>query len=69
MKERAQVIRVNCNRCGKEMLKYQRSREDEEKFPFPFDSICGFCITPAEVSRHYPKSRGAYLKHNKRKRI
>jgi hypothetical protein len=44
------------------MSKWQRPIELEEAHPFPFDSICGFCITPEEVARHYPNSRGVYLK-------
>jgi hypothetical protein len=62
MRERGQVIRVNCRRCGREMAKWQRSKEDEEAHPFPFDSICGFCITPEEVLRHYPNAKGTFLK-------
>jgi hypothetical protein len=44
------------------MMKWQRPKEDEEAHPFPFDSICGFCITPEEVARHYPNTKGIYLK-------
>ena len=62
MRERGQVIRVNCKRCGREMAKWQRSKEDEEAHPFPFDSICGRCITQEEVWKVYPLSRGIFLK-------
>jgi hypothetical protein len=36
------------------MMKWQRSKEDEEAYPFPFDSICGRCITTEEAKRAYP---------------
>lgn len=62
MKGRGQVISINCKRCGREMAKWQRSKEDEEAHPFPFDSICGFCITPEEVARRYPNTKGTFLK-------
>jgi len=62
MKERGQVIVVDCKRCGKKMSKWQRPKELEEAHPFPFDSICGFCTTPEEVARYYPNSKGIYLK-------
>jgi hypothetical protein len=62
MKEKAQAIRVKCKRCGKEMSKWQRSKELEEAHQLPFDGICGFCIQPEEVARHYPNTRGNYLK-------
>jgi ribosomal protein S26 len=65
MKERGQVIVVNCKRCGREMPKWELLIKREVTHPFPFDSICGFCITPEEVARHYPNSRGVYLKSNK----
>lgn len=54
MRERGQVIRVNCKRCGAKMAKWKRSAEDEAEHPFPFDSICGFCISPEEVNKQYP---------------
>jgi hypothetical protein len=57
MKERGQVIVVNCKKCGKEMPKWQRSKELEEAHPFPFDSICGLCISPEEVARYYPNAK------------
>ena len=62
MKERGQVIRVNCRRCSREMAKWQRSKEDEEAHPFPFDSSCGFCTTAEEVARCYPNTKGTFLK-------
>jgi len=62
MQQKGQAIRVTCKRCGITMLKWQRPKEDEEAHPFFFDSICGRCINPKEVARHYPLSRGIYLK-------
>lgn len=54
LKEKGYSIIVNCKRCGVKMAKQQRSKEDEEAYPFPFDSICGRCITVAEARKAYP---------------
>lgn len=62
MREKGQSIAINCKRCGVKMAKWQRSKEDEEAHPFPFDSICGQCITQKEVWIVYPLSKGTYLK-------
>lgn len=62
MKEKGQVIAVNCKRCGVKMMKWKRSVEDEAEHPFPFDSICGRCITQEEVWKIYPLSKGTCLK-------
>jgi ribosomal protein S27AE len=48
------VVIVNCKRCGVKMAKWQRSPEDEASKPFPFDSICGRCITTEKAKRGYP---------------
>lgn len=61
-KEKGHSIVVNCKRCGAKMAKWQWSKEDEETHPFPFDSICGFCITPEEVVQHYPNAKVTFLK-------
>ena len=50
MREKGQPITVNCKRCGVKMLKWQRPREDGKAHPYPFDSICGRCITPKEIA-------------------
>ncbi len=62
MKEKGQAIRVKCKKCGNEMFKWQRSKEVEEAHPFPFDSICGFCIQPEKVARHYPHTKKKLFK-------
>jgi len=62
MKEKGQVIVVNCKRCGVKMAKWQRSAEEEAEHPFPFDGICGRCITQEEIWAIYPLSKGTYLK-------
>jgi hypothetical protein len=62
LKDKGHAIVVNCKRCGKKMAKWQRSKKDEEAHPFPFDSICGKCISPEEVSRVYPNTKGTILK-------
>jgi len=36
------------------MAKWKRSPEDEAAHPFPFDGICGHCITEAEARKAYP---------------
>lgn len=63
MKEKGMAITVNCKRCGVKMAKWKRSPEDEAAHPFPFDDICGRCITEAEARKAYPlaykKKRGA----------
>jgi len=56
------VVTVTCKRCGIKMAKWKRSAEDEAEHPFPFDSICGFCISPKEVARVYPNTKGKILK-------
>jgi hypothetical protein len=66
LKEKGMVIVVDCKRCGVKMAKWKRSPEDETLHPFPFDSICGHCITEEEVKRVYPlaypkKSNGKLL--------
>jgi hypothetical protein len=35
MKEKGQVIAVNCKRCGVKMMKWKRSVEEEAEHPFP----------------------------------
>ena len=50
MQDKGQLIRVNCKRCGFKMLKWERiPRELEIMFPYPFDKICGRCLTRQEV--------------------
>lgn len=66
MRATGKIIYVNCKRCGKRIFKWQRSKQDEEAHPFFLDSICGRCIDPEEVARHYPLSRGIYLKSKSR---
>lgn len=45
------------------MTKWKRSPEDEAENPFPFDGICGRCVTEAEARKAYPlaykKKKGA----------
>lgn len=62
MREKGMVVTVTCKRCGIKMSKWKRSAEDEAEHPFPFDSICGRCITQEEVWKIYPLSKGTYLK-------
>jgi ribosomal protein S26 len=54
LKEKGQVIVVNCKRCCRKMPKWKRSAEIEVSYPFPFDSIFGLCITEKEIRRYYP---------------
>jgi hypothetical protein len=50
MQDKGQIIRINCKRCGEKMLKWERNpRELETMFPYPFDKICGRCLTKQEV--------------------
>jgi len=64
LKEKGQVIRVHCKRCGKEMVKWQRSNEDEELHPFVFDRICGFCITEGDLNL-YTQIEGLIMEDGK----
>jgi hypothetical protein len=56
LKEKGQVIVVNCKRCGRKMPNWQRSAELEASHPFPFDRICGLCITEDEAKKAYPSA-------------
>lgn len=48
------VILVSCKRCDVLMLKYQRIPiELDITNPFPFDRVCGHCLTQKEVDLHY----------------
>lgn len=62
MREKGMVMTVTCKRCGIKMPKWKRSAEDEAEHPFPFDCICGRCITQEEAWKVYSLSRGTYLK-------
>jgi ribosomal protein S26 len=39
MREKGQVIRVNCKRCGGATPKWELLIKREDSNPFPFDSI------------------------------
>jgi len=54
VKASGQTIRTNCKRCSVEMLKWERQpRELETTHPFPFDRVCGRCLTQQEVDFHW----------------
>lgn len=54
MGDKGQVVRVNCKRCGRVMPKWEWLIKRKDSKPFPFDSICGYCITDEEVRQYYP---------------
>lgn len=65
MKDKGQIIRVKCKRCGKMMLKWERwPIELETVYPYPFDRICGRCLTQQEVD-FYKKTGGLIMAHEK----
>ena len=55
---KGQVIRTNCKRCGVLMLKWERNpRELEVTHPYPFDKVCGHCLTRQEGDFYYNRGR------------
>lgn len=53
-KDKGQIIRTNCKRCGARMLKWERwTKELETTNPYPFEGVCGHCLTQREVDSHY----------------
>jgi hypothetical protein len=61
VKEEGQIIRTNCKRCGVAMLKWERQpRELETTHPYPFDRVCGRCLTEQEVD-FYKKTGGMIM--------
>jgi len=66
IKDKGQIIRTTCKRCWVMMLKWERwPRELEVQFPYPFDRICGHCLTKQEVD-FYKKTRGLTMANEKK---
>lgn len=58
-KNRGQIARTSCVRCGSSMLKWERwPKELETTNPYPFEGVCGRCLTQKEVDAHYGRERG-----------
>lgn len=65
MQDKGQIIRVNCKRCGFKMLKWERiPRELDAIHPYPFDKICGHCLTKQEVD-FWKKTGGLIMTYEK----
>jgi hypothetical protein len=63
--EKGQVIRINCKRCGVVMAKWERRPQELETiYPYPFDKVCGHCLTKQEVD-FYKKTGGLIMAHEK----
>lgn len=53
-RDNGQISRTNCKRCGVVMLKWERwPKELEVTNLYPFEGVCGHCLTQHEVDAHY----------------
>lgn len=65
IKDKGQIIRTTCKRCGVVMLKWERwPLELEITHPYPFDRVCGRCLTQQEVDFRR-KTGGLIMAHEK----
>ena len=59
IKDKGQITRTSCTRCGSSMLKWERwPKELEVTNPYPFEGVCGGCLTQEEVDAHYGRRKG-----------
>ncbi len=55
--KKGRVILVSCKRCDRLMFKWQRFPiELDVTHPFPFDRVCGRCLTQQEVDFYYNRN-------------